>query len=336
MNRKTGLEFFYLDVDFFNDEKIQFVSARFGAKGEAVTLRLLCKIYRQGYYTAWDDDAALLLAKGVVDIGQHSCVRDVVYELVKRGFFDKGIFDSFGILTSRGIQRRYVEATWRRKDVKMRRELLLVDVSGFPHIVIADQNVDILSQNVNILPQSKVKESKVKESKKHICPPAVRQAGVCVIAKNSSDKEIEAAFNTLWPKVLRKIGKQEALLAFASAIKEGVAYDAISAGLDAYNAAEKAKGTELKHIKGGGGWFRDRRWEDDHPAPGAFPKPAAKSKFHNFDQREYDFDALERLERDSQYRELAREGATGLPLLSDGERAALLERVEDSQKRGKT
>ena len=83
MNRKTGLEFFSLDVDFFQDEKIQFVSARFGAKGEAITLRLLCKIYRQGYYTAWDDDAALLLAKGVVDIGQHSCVRDVVYELVK-------------------------------------------------------------------------------------------------------------------------------------------------------------------------------------------------------------------------------------------------------------
>ena len=297
MNKKTGLEYFPLDVDFFHDEKIQFVSARFGAKGEAITLRLLCKIYRHGYYTDWDEDAALLLAKGVVDVGQHSCARDVAHELVKRGFFDKGIFDSFGILTSRGIQKRFVEATKRRLGVKMRRELLLIDVSGFPHIVVESQNVNISSQNVDILKQSKVKYSKVKY--KNICPPA-GPADANVISKNSPNKDIEAAFDELWAKVPNKIGRIKARLEFGKAIKEGVPLEKIEAGLDAYNAHVTASAAEKRYIKTGGRWFAERYWENDYSVPAGKPKP--KNSFHDFNQREYDWKEIERMERAYQNR----------------------------------
>ena len=172
MNKKAGLEYFPLDVDFFQDEKIMFVSAKFGTKGEAITIRLICKIYRQGYFVHWDDDAALLFTKSVGDGCQHSCVKDVVYELLKRGFFDKDIFERFSVLTSRGIQKRYIEATIRRKDVQMIGDFLLIDVSKCNHITVcrhnvntSNENVYILNKNVDILKQSKVKESKVKESK---------------------------------------------------------------------------------------------------------------------------------------------------------------------------
>lgn len=166
MNTKTGLDYFPFDIDFFQDEKIQFVSARFGVKGEAITIRLLCKIYRNGYYTKWDNDTALLFAKGVGDGCSDSCVNDVVHELVKRGFFDKSIFDRFGILTSRGIQKRFLEAGKRRKDIVVDENLMLVDVSDYQNVNIVNQFVDNKAENADILKQSKVKESKVNRKEK--------------------------------------------------------------------------------------------------------------------------------------------------------------------------
>jgi hypothetical protein len=150
---KTGIDYFPFDVDFFQDEKVQFVSARFGIKGEAVTLRLLCKIYRNGYYTEWNDDIALLFTKSVGDISLHSCVNDVVFELLKRGFFDKSIFERFSILTSKGIQNRYFEATKRYKSVEVFKELLLVDVSKMINVNILGLNVNINSKNAHSLQQ---------------------------------------------------------------------------------------------------------------------------------------------------------------------------------------
>ena len=43
-NLKPGLDYFSFDVDFFNDEKIEFVYAKFGTIGEIITIQLLCKI----------------------------------------------------------------------------------------------------------------------------------------------------------------------------------------------------------------------------------------------------------------------------------------------------
>jgi hypothetical protein len=171
LNIKKGLDFFSFDVDFFQDDKIQFVSARFGIKGEIITIRLLCRIYRAGYYIDWNEDTALLFAKGVGDGVSYSCVNDVVNELLKRGFFDEEIFKTFGVLTSRGIQRRYCEATKRRKVVEVEQRFLLTELSLYPNVRIISEDVNIQSQNVyipnendNILKQSKEsKESKVKK-----------------------------------------------------------------------------------------------------------------------------------------------------------------------------
>ena len=160
---KTGIDYFPFDVDFYQDEKVQFVSARFGLKGEAIVTRLLCKIYRNGYYTEWNDDTALLFAKGVGDGCRDSCVKDVVHELLKRGFFDKGIFERFSVLTGRGIQKRYFEATKRYKKVEAIHEFLLVDVSKMINVSINKINVYINSENVDINPQREIEKEIEKE-----------------------------------------------------------------------------------------------------------------------------------------------------------------------------
>ena len=167
---KSGIDYFPFDVDFFQDEKVQFVSARFGLKGEIVAIRLLCKIYRNGYFIEWNDDTALLFAKSVGDGCQDSFVKDVVFELLKRGFFNKGIFERFSVLTSKGIQKRYFEATKRYQKVDIFKEYLLADVSKIINVHINSINVNINSENVDINSQKEREREREreKENKKEI------------------------------------------------------------------------------------------------------------------------------------------------------------------------
>jgi hypothetical protein len=160
---QIGIKYFSFDVDFFNDEKIEFTSARFGVKGEVIAIRLLCKIYRNGYYTPWNDDESALLAKRAGDGVSPSLVSEVVKELVKRGFFDETLLNRFGILTSRGIQKRYFEATKRFKSVEVERDFLLVEVDKIGNVNINSNNADINSESENNNSQKKRKEIKEKE-----------------------------------------------------------------------------------------------------------------------------------------------------------------------------
>lgn len=170
----NGIDYFPLDVNFFDDDKIALIESEFGIQGSYIALRLLCKIYREGYYYQWGGDECLLFARkagaGIVP----NLVKEVVNGLVKRSFFDKGVFDRFGILTSRGIQLRYFEASRRRQRVIVKREFLLVDVSKYPNVYISDENVYIEPKNVYIPRQSKVKESKVKENKSLSISPSLQ------------------------------------------------------------------------------------------------------------------------------------------------------------------
>lgn len=165
IRQKIGLDYFRFDVDFFSDEKIEFTSARFGIKGELIAVKLLCRIYRNGYYTDWTDDDATIFAKRAGEGFTPALVNEVVQELAKRGFFDKTFLSSFNILTSKGIQKRYFEAVERRKDVEIDSRYLLVDTSKYPNVHIIKPNVDISPPDDSILQQKKGEEKKGDESK---------------------------------------------------------------------------------------------------------------------------------------------------------------------------
>ncbi len=111
--RKSGLEYFPFDVDFFQDEKVVCIAGEFGLKGEMVAIRLLCAIYRQGYFALWDEQLKFKLAKELMGVSAE-LIEQVVQRLVKWGFFDKALFDSAKVLTSPGIQRRYFDAVRKR------------------------------------------------------------------------------------------------------------------------------------------------------------------------------------------------------------------------------
>lgn len=159
---KEGLDYFPLDVDIDQDDKIALIEASHGLVGFAVIVKVLMKIYDNSYFYEWGEKEQLLFSRRVnVNINE---VNAVIDDCVKWGIFSKELYETHQILTSAGIQRRYLEATSRRKRVNILTEYLLLDekeVKSYKNLVIADIN----SNNDDISTQSKVKESKVKESK---------------------------------------------------------------------------------------------------------------------------------------------------------------------------
>ena len=111
---EKGLKYYPFDVDFFNDEKIEAISGEFGIKGEIVAVRLLCAIYRNGYFIEWSDLYKMKFLRNLPGISS-DLLDTIILRLVKWGFFDKDLFNSAKVLTSRGIQCRYFEAIRRRK-----------------------------------------------------------------------------------------------------------------------------------------------------------------------------------------------------------------------------
>lgn len=105
---KQGLDYFSFDVDFFSDEKISAIRGEFGIKGEIVVIKLLCAIYRNGYFALWSDVFKYGLLNQLPSISE-GLLCNIVRRLVEWGFFEKTLFDSANILTSKGIQRRYFE-----------------------------------------------------------------------------------------------------------------------------------------------------------------------------------------------------------------------------------
>lgn len=155
---KSGLDFFPLDVCL--DEKFELIEAEFGLKGFAVVIKLLQRIYgQQGYYCEWTEEVALLFGKSL-SLGSN-VVSEIVSASVRRGLFDKTLYEKYRILTSKGIQKRYFEAAVRRKSVEVKKEyLLLSDIRFYKNVSISSVNVNISKKNVDISQHSRVEHSR--------------------------------------------------------------------------------------------------------------------------------------------------------------------------------
>ena len=103
--RLKGLLYFPFDIDFFEDNKIRILKARYKSDGVLIYLFLLCEIYREGHYIKVDDDFEYIISDEL-GIDQNK-VKQVLNFLLKRSLFDNTLFSLDKVLTSAGIQRRY-------------------------------------------------------------------------------------------------------------------------------------------------------------------------------------------------------------------------------------
>ena len=191
---KTGLDYFPLDVR--NDDKLDLIEAEFGLVGFAIIIKLYRKIYENSYFYEWGEDQLLLFKKRVnVDI---NVINDVINACFRRNIFDKKMFDNFKILTSSGIQKRFIQAvkSSRRSQVIFEGKYLCKGINDY----INEVNSEFITVNSDIGTQRKVKESKRDYIKEDFLPIFNRWLKYKKDKKQSYKNEdsIEMAYNKLY------------------------------------------------------------------------------------------------------------------------------------------
>ena len=182
-----GINYFPVGVNFMEENAMEVIEAKYGIKGSAIVLKLLCKIYKEGYFIRWDEEQCLIFANKAGREVQAAEVQGIIEILFIKGILDRNSYLANGILTSANIQKIWMEATKRRKrDLKALPYLLVNDltqqeteapegenVTISPGNVVHDVTVN--AKNACNSGQSKVKEKKAEENKE--LPPSAPPEG---------------------------------------------------------------------------------------------------------------------------------------------------------------
>ena len=200
---KEGLDYFPLDVDIDQDDKVAIIEALHGAEGFAVVIKLLMKIYKEGYFYEWTNREQILFSKRVnVD---NNTVKEIVNDCIKEGLFNGELHEQHNILTSKGIQSRYLEAAKRRKEVTFLEKYFLIkdveSITGSNKIAVftvddngnkvnVNNNYSLGVHDVNKSTQRKGKEieSKKKEKKKESKEPKKLYGEFALLTVEEYDK----------------------------------------------------------------------------------------------------------------------------------------------------
>ena len=97
------------------ENAMEVIEAKYGIKGSAIVLKLMCKIYKEGYYIRWDEEQCLIFANKAGREVQAEEVQGIIEILFTKGILDRNSYQENGILTSESIQKVWMEATKRRK-----------------------------------------------------------------------------------------------------------------------------------------------------------------------------------------------------------------------------
>ncbi len=165
-----GISYFPTPANFFDEEIMELLEAKFGVLASYIVLRLLCKIYKEGYYISWGKEQSLIFIRKVGGGIKEEIMEKVMELLLEKGFFHKETYEQYGVLTSERIQEVWFEATTRRK----------IDFSQLPYILenkkkkgkrkedVNEENADIFPTQEGVNPedddisgQTKLKETKL-------------------------------------------------------------------------------------------------------------------------------------------------------------------------------
>lgn len=165
-----GIQYFPIDVNFFESEKMLVIICDHGYEAVAVTLKLFAQIYKSGFFIKWNNKVSKLLSAAIHSNFTSNRLNQLVLSLVEEGVFDKELFDKYQILTSKEIQICYLSAISKRKWSNIEHEeYLLVDLKkpakadGNTKKSETKQNdaETIKEENVASLPVAQIVEKKV-------------------------------------------------------------------------------------------------------------------------------------------------------------------------------
>ncbi len=273
--RQEGNRFFSLDVDFFSDSKVKILKARYGADGITMYIYLLCEIYKAGYYLKVNDDFLFIVGD---DLHMSSDkVKQVLTFLLERSMLDKQLFQSDAVLTSAGIQRRF------QRMVKTRALKNPIIVEGYwllseeetetfikvkPFLNNSENNDNNSRKNEGDSENNDTKEKEKKINNIYTAAPG----------DVFENRELEEAFQLfcvcrerngdhLTPERVSVLRSELLQLGADDRERVAIANKAVASGWKSFYPLKK-------------------------PAKPAGKRVAKKNQFHNFEQREYDYDAL--------------------------------------------
>ena len=265
---KVGLDYFELNCQL--EEKVRLIQAEFGLKGFAIVVKLYQKIYGElGYYCEWSEDSLLLfMSENGLSCDNKNFIQEVVSACIRRNIFSEKLFNDFGILTSCGVQKRYMKATSRREKVSMKKEYLLLDDGKInPNVDITELSVDIIKENACRIGQRRVEKSR-EENKNNMC-----------IA------DANALFEKLWKLYPVKRGKGQ--VSDAKKMKlMNIGYDEMARAIGRYE--RYVDSIDYLHYQNGSTFFNSGYVDY---LDGNYTKPTptkTKNRFNNFPQRDYD------------------------------------------------
>lgn len=261
---KKGLDYFPLDVAM--NTKVNLIEAEFGIVGFAVVVKLFQKIYgEQGYYCEWTKEVALLFSRNV-GLG-NNVVSEIVCTCVKRGIFDKAMFENEHILTSAGIQKRYLAAKRTSDFSKIEQSYLLLTLPSNT-IIAAKKGIIETEKGVNAAKSTQRKENKSKV--------------------NKSKKE-----RSLYDEILASVDNQALrdmyyeFLKMRKLIKAPMTDRALQMLIKKVCGMAADEGTQIKILE----QSIVNNWKGVYPLKadtgGQAAKPSYSNKFNDFSQRKY-------------------------------------------------
>lgn len=161
---KDGLDYFELDCHL--DTKTRLIQVEFGLSGFAIIVLLYQKIYgEQGYYTEWNEDELLLfMSDNGIACERKNFINEVVSACIRRDIFSKDIFEKYGVLTSHGIQKRYLRAVAKRENKNLKKEYLLLG-DGKNSISSVNNSISSVNNSINDGRNAQRREEKIRVEK---------------------------------------------------------------------------------------------------------------------------------------------------------------------------
>ena len=265
--KKSGLSYFPLDVDFFEDPKIKILRARYGRDGIVFYIYLLCEIYRQGYYIQVDDDFEYIISDDL-KMDQNKA-KQVLNFLLSRSLFDNTLFQSDKVLTSAGILQLAVKERARKNPVEVGRFWLLKKEETEPFIKctlfdgFSGESDSYSGKNEGNSAEESLKKSKVNKSNNTGFSPELERAfqTYLLVRRNNFGEIPEEQIQALRDDLLNLSDKDEERIAIVK--------KATASGWKSFYKTEK---------KREGSGTRKGKVKDNN----------------NFERRDYDMDALER------------------------------------------
>lgn len=126
-----GLKYMQLDVDIYDNDKVDMLRDKFSDAGFLFWVLIHNRIFKDSYYWLQDEVKVNSFCRKVLKKTREEYNTMVAYAIEIK-VFDKEIFEKYGVLTSKGIQRRYLIITKKWSKVKLINEYIIEGVDVYP------------------------------------------------------------------------------------------------------------------------------------------------------------------------------------------------------------